>query len=224
MLLIKIACTVVMLRQTASMALSTPPRTRRWALEQVVLVPVTAASAILPATAVSGKCADIESCREEGERKMVEIDKAQGPVVTVEPGIRYRELKRGEGPVLRDGDTADIRFQVLQGNGYFMYSIPNREPGSTDLAETYRVTIGNRDVPEGVEKAMIGASRGSVRRVELPPKKGFGTSEWRPEPTGYAGIQRMKRYRAVLSGNGLQPGYDAVLLFEFDIVKVRPSK
>lgn len=177
----------------------------------------------LLSSSASAKCTDIDSCREEGERRFEEMERAMGPVVSLSDGVRYRELKTGEGREIRPGDVCDLRFQVLKGNGDFMYSVPNREPGSErkDLAETLRVTVGNKDVPEGVEDALIGAKKGTVRRVELPPSKGFATSDWRPEPVGYAGIQRMKRFRSLLSGNGLQPGYDAVIIFEFDIVRIK---
>lgn len=173
----------------------------------------------LPASA---KCRDIESCREEGDRRVEEEERRAGPVVALEGGVRYREMERGEGPILAMGDSADIRFQVLQSaNGYFMYGVPNREPGANDLSETYRVTLGMRDVPEGVEQAMVGAAKGTRRRVQLPRSKGFETSNWRPEPATYAGQQRIKRFQNILYGNGLQPGFDAQILFEFEVAKVK---
>ena len=169
---------------------------------------------------------------------------------------------------------ADLRFSVLKGNGDLMYGVPNREPGAQDVGETLRVVLGQRDVPLGVERALIGASRGSRRRVELPPASGFASSDWRPKPAGFAGQQRIERFKRLLTGNGLQrvvprcwfailfgpsnlhlggadvcalsnlleraacagpglralrdtvsdtrrPGYDAVVLFEFEVVRVR---
>ena len=48
----------------------------------------------------------------------------------------------------------------------------------------FRVKIGSkrRDVPLGIEQALVGMKRGERRRIELPPNVGFETSEWRPEP------------------------------------------
>ncbi|KAJ8598277.1 hypothetical protein CTAYLR_006001 [Chrysophaeum taylorii] len=166
------------------------------------------------------KCTDIESCREEGERRIEEEERMKGPTVSLPGGVRYREMELGDGPALAVGDSADIRFQVLQSaNGYFMYGVPDRM--GKDLSETYRVTLGSLDVPEGVEDAMVGAARGSRRRVQLPPNKGFATSEWRPEPADFAGKQRIKRFQALLTGSGSQPGYDAQILFEFEVVRVK---
>lgn len=148
-----------------------------------------------------------------------------GPTVKLADGVRYRELERGVGAQLAMGDSADIRFQVLQSaNGYFVYGIPNREPGTQDLSQTYRVTLGSLDVPLGVEEAMVGASKGTRRRVQLPPQQGFETSGWRPEPPSYAGKQRMKRFQGLLTGSGSQPGYDAQILFEFEVVRIKKQQ
>lgn len=201
-----------------------------WALESPPLPNLNRRSMVvgmglmMDRQAAVAKCTDIESCREEGDRRAEEADRKAGPTVKLSGGVMYRELEAGTGPKLSMGDGADIRFQVLQSaNGYFMYGVPNREPGSKDLGETYRVTLGQRDIPEGVELAMVGASKGTRRRVQLPRSMGFETSEWRPQPTGYAGQQRIKRFQNILYGTSNQPGYDAQILFEFEVAKVRPA-
>jgi len=105
-----------------------------------------------------------------------------------------------------------------------MYSTGyGKEPGLQDLGESYRVVVGNHDVPTAVEMALAGAKKGSIRKVEIPPKLGFETSGWQPAPATFEGKQRMERYKNVLRGNGLQPGYNAVLLFEFEVQKIRPA-
>ena len=59
--------------------------------------------------------------------------------------------------------------------------MPNREPGAAagSVLDSYRMVLGELDVPRGVELALEGAHRGDVRRIELPPDLGFATSEWR---------------------------------------------
>ena len=49
---------------------------------------------------------------------------------------------------------------------------------------------------------------------QVPPDLGFATSEWRPTPGGVSGKRRLENYRATLTGNGLQPGYAASILFQ----------
>ena len=71
------------------------------------------ATAVAWPQVVSAKCTDIESCREEGERRIEEQERAAGPIVNLERGVRYRESKQGAGDVtLREGDEALITFQV----------------------------------------------------------------------------------------------------------------
>ena len=88
---------------------------------------------------------------------------------------------------------------------------------------SYRMVLGARDVPVGVELALEGAHQGDLRRIELPPDLGFETSAWRPAPSGFSGRQRLENYRLRLSGNGLQPGYAASVLFQVEVLRVRPA-
>lgn len=179
------------------------------------------------------KCRDIESCREEGERRAEEAEARAGPLRSVGPvganglgRVRYRAMKETDyGPPLKHGDTAEIRFDVAKTGGDYMYSVPSREPGAAEreVLDTYRLVLGNRDVPLGVELALEGAHQGDLRRIEVPPDLGFETSDWRPTPTGFSGKQRLERYRMLLTGNGLQPGYNASILFQVEVVRVRPA-
>ncbi|KAJ1459782.1 hypothetical protein M885DRAFT_511024 [Pelagophyceae sp. CCMP2097] len=196
--------------------------TRRGALIVALRAPSAVGLVLSPGFAprADAKCKDIDSCREEGDRRDAEADRKAGPMVTAN-GVRFREMAVGDGDVLVQGDSVDIKFQVLKGNGDLMYGVPDREPGAQDEFETIRATLGNLDVPLGVERALLGSARGARRRVELGKQTGFETSDWKPKPTGFAGKKRIERYQGILAGNGLQPGYDATILFEFEVVKVR---
>ena len=168
------------------------------------------------------KCTDIETCREMGEAAFEAKEAARGPLVRLGEGISYRESVKGSGDaVIELGDVLEITFNVYTGSGNYQYGLPSREPGSRESGQTYRVVMGQRDVPVAIERALIGARRGSSRLIEMPPQSGFGTSNWQPAPTSFAGKQRMERYRQLLTGNGLQPGYNAVLLFEVDVQNIR---
>ena len=179
------------------------------------------------------KCRDIESCQAEGERRAAEAEAKAGPLRNVGPlgangmgRVRYRAMKEtDDGPALREGDVAELRFDVLSTSGELMYGIPSREPGAAaaGVLDTYRMVLGRRDVPLGVELALEGAHKGDLRRIEVPPDLGFATSDWKPAPSGYSGKQRLEQYRARLTGNGLQPGYPASILFQVEVVKVRPA-
>ena len=109
-----------------------------------------------------------------------------------------------------------------------MRRVPSRVPGAATQAilDTYRIVLGQRDVPVGVELALEGAHKGDLRRIEVPPDLGFATSDWKPAPSGFSGRQRLENYRLfrlTLTGNGLRPGYDASILFQVEVVRVRPA-
>ena len=176
------------------------------------------------------KCKDIESCQAEGERRAAEADARAGPLRNVGPvganglgRVRYRAMKEtSDGPPLRTGDAADIRFDVLSTSGNLMFGVPSREPGesATAILDTYRIVLGSQDVPIGVELALEGAHKGDFRRIEVPPDLGFETSGWKPVPSGFSGRQRLDNYRARLRPGS---GYAASILFQVEVVKVRPG-
>ena len=179
-----------------------------------------------PPSAIAAKrpaCGDIETCRELGNAAFEAKETARGPVVRLGQGVSYRESRAGRGEaVVEDGDVLEITYNVLTGSGNYQYGLPSKEPGSKDGGETYRCVIGKRDVPVAIERALLGARRGSSRLVEMPPRSGFDTSQWQPEPQSFAGKQRMKRYRELLGDNGT-PGYSAVLLFEVEVQNIRKA-
>ena len=176
------------------------------------------------------KCRDIESCQAEGERRAAEADAKAGPVRNVGPvgangfgRVRYRAMKEtSDGQPLRPGDSAEIRFDVLSTSGNLLYGVPSREPGEAQVGvlDSYRIRLGDHDVPVGVELALEGAHQGAIRRIEVPPDLGFETSGWKPVPSGFSGRQRLENYRARLRPGS---GYAASVLFQVEVVKVRPA-
>lgn len=69
-----------------------------------------------------------------------------------------------------------------------------------------------------------GAHKGDVRRIELPPDLGFETSDWRPAPEGNGGQQRLQRYRSLLSANLGRRDYQPLILFQVEVLRVRPAR
>ena len=168
-------------------------------------------------------CGDIETCREAGELKDSEKE-AKYPTVRLGDGVSYKETTKGAGSaIIEAGDVLEITYALYTGSGNYMYSLPSKEPGARDGGETYRVKVGKSppDIPPAVERALLGAKLGCTRLIEVVPRLGFASSEWQPLPSGFAGKQRMERYRTLLTGNGLQPGYNAVLLFEATVQNIR---
>ena len=36
--------------------------------------------------------------------------------------------------------------------------------------------------------------------------------------------KKLERYANLLTGNGLQPGYEALLIFDVEVIKIKPRK
>mmetsp|Transcript_17901 Transcript_17901/g.28971 ORF Transcript_17901/g.28971 Transcript_17901/m.28971 type:complete len:171 (-) Transcript_17901:993-1505(-) len=78
----------------------------------------------LPAPA-HAKCTDIESCREEGERK-VEAELKRNPIVRLSDGVRYRVLRPPASPSssekVAEGSSIDLIYSITTASGQYMYS------------------------------------------------------------------------------------------------------
>eukprot|EP00970_Alexandrium_tamarense_P013182 scaffold3282_cov198-Alexandrium_tamarense.AAC.47 len=181
---------------------------------------------------VDAKCTDIESCREEGERR-VEADLKLNPITKLSDGVRYKVLRPpsvSSGPSVSEGSIIDLAYSI-NANGRYAYSqgfgyekVQFGEQLTSDLGlDSKRITIGKHNVPIGIENALIGMKRGERRRVELPPGTavGFESSNWQPEPTTRNGKFSMEQYRKILNGFGSQPPFPAETVWDIEVLGIR---
>ena len=194
-------------------------------------VSVFATPFIIPSIAYA-KCTDIESCREEGERK-VEADLKLNPIVKLSDGVRYRVLSSptssSTDKKVEDGSNIDLAYSISTASGQYMYSkgfgFEKIEFGGRQVSDlgldSMRVVVGKRNVPKGIEYALIGMSKGEKRRVELPPIVGFETSNWEPEPTTRRGQVQIEQYKKKLAGFGSQPPFPAETVWDIEVLQVR---
>jgi hypothetical protein len=104
--------------------------------------------------------------------------------------------------------------------------------------DSYRVTLKGtsasdgqqqqqqRDIPVGIEKAMIGMKRGERRRIELPPGPlvGFESSNWKPEPITRRGKAQISDYQSILKGRGSsQPPFPAPTIWDVEVLSFRSA-
>jgi hypothetical protein len=178
------------------------------------------------------RCTDIESCREVGEQK-VQQDLQDNPVTRLPNGVRYKKLKAGVGSErVEEDDVVDIIYSISRANGSYMYSVGfgyNKVDGmisgmasSDEGIESYRVVLGRKELPVGVESALIGSKKGERRRIEVPPAVGFETSNWKPEPTTRRGKAQIADYQSILKGRGTaQPPFAAPLIWDVEVLGFR---
>ena len=190
----------------------------------------------LAVSTAEAKCTDIESCREEGERK-IEADLQRNPIVSFPNGVRYRVLRpstAASGPKVTENSSIDLAYSISTASGQYMYSkgfgfekiesFGGRQESDLGL-DSLRVVLGKQehDVPVGIESALLGMGRGERRRVELPPGQevGFETSNWRPEPVTRRGKVLMKQYKKKLAGFGSQPPFPAETVWDIEVLGIR---
>ena len=216
----------MLLRGLCCALLAATPRALRVPRRAVLRSSVAAVAAPRVAGA---KCADIETCREVGDAKVAAAE-AANPTVRLAGGVRYKQLKAGAGPALARGDVADVAFSISSAGGSYMYSrglgFEKDAGGAVDAGDFLRVTLGKerRDVPAGIELALLGMQRGEKRRIELPPGDavGFESSDWRPEPTSRRGKATIVGYKQILRGNGSsQPPFPALTVWDLELRRIR---
>jgi FKBP-type peptidyl-prolyl cis-trans isomerase len=211
---------------------------RRSVVQRVIVVAsVLAGAASSPhravATTTNRACTDIESCRELGEQK-VQKDLQENPRVKLDSGVRYKVLQPGTGvdeSVVREGSTVDLIYSVnkpgigymySQGLGYEKIDIGDGKIQSDLGIDSLRVKMGRKDVPEGIEQALLGMKRGERRRVELPASVGFETSDWKPVPTTKRGEAALSAYRNIVEGRGPnQPPFPAATIWDVEVLRIR---
>ena len=179
------------------------------------------------------KCTDIESCREEGERK-IEADLKLNPIIRLSDGVRYRCLGAPPSTTISDkkvkeGSNIDLAYSISTASGQYMYSkgfgYEKVEFGGKQVSDlgldSMRVVLGQHNVPKGIEYALLGMVKGEKRRVELPPGVGFETSNWSPEPTTRRGIVQIEQYKRKLEGFGSQPPFPAETVWDIEVLQIR---
>ena len=196
------------------------------------LSPTVASSLVEPSPSKKKKCTDIESCREIGEQK-VEKDLIENPVTKLECGARYKILQQGTGDstVRGNGSNVDMIYSISMLSTGYMYSkgFGNEKvldmngklvPDNAGL-DSYRITIGSKQIPLAIEQALVGMKRGERRRVEVPPNVGFITSNWQPEPTTSNGKAKIQSYQRLLNGTNTQPPFPAATIWDIEVLNIR---
>ena len=89
-----------------------------------------------------------------------------GVQVVTPSGLRYTDLKLGEGEEAREGKIVEVRYTGWLENGTKFDSSEDATP------LTFRVGAG--DVIKGLDEGVTGMRTGGKRRLRIPPELGFG--------------------------------------------------
>jgi len=116
-------------------------------------IPVVAAVALVVLTAVAD-------------------EKKDEKVVTTASGLKYVELKVGDGKEAKEGSQVLVHYTGTLENG-------KKFDSSLDKGQPYPVTIGKSSVIQGWHEGLQGMKAGGKRKLIIPPKLAYG-AEGRP--------------------------------------------
>jgi FKBP-type peptidyl-prolyl cis-trans isomerase FkpA len=121
----------------------------------------------LSSLALAGLCVLPLACA-EGNGADVKKDKDMDKnVVTAPSGLRYVELKEGDGPVAKKGDTVEVHYTGWLTDG-------KKFDSSLDRNEPFTFDLGAGQVIKGWDEGVAGMKVGGKRKLMIPPELGYG--------------------------------------------------
>ncbi len=118
-------------------------------------------------------------------------DKKETKEVTTKSGLKYVELKEGDGKEAKAGDTVSVHYTGWLKDG-------KKFDSSLDRGQPFSFKLGAGMVIKGWDEGVAGMKVGGKRKLIIPPDLGYG--------------QRG-------AGNVIPPG--AELTFEVELLKVQ---
>jgi FKBP-type peptidyl-prolyl cis-trans isomerase len=83
-------------------------------------------------------------------------------------GVEYADLKVGDGPVARRGQTVKVHYTGWLTNG-------KKFDSSVDRKEPFEFRLGAGEVIKGWEDGVEGMKVGGKRQLKIPPQLGYGS-------------------------------------------------
>ncbi|XP_050372807.1 peptidyl-prolyl cis-trans isomerase FKBP19, chloroplastic isoform X2 [Argentina anserina] len=171
--------------------------------------------------ALAAQFADMPALRgkDYGKSKMSYPDYTE-----TESGLQYKDLRAGNGPKPKVGDTVVVDWDGYT-IGYYgrIFEARNKTKGGSfegDDKAFFKFRVGSQEVIPAFEEAITGMSIGGVRRIIVPPELGYPDNDYNksgPKPNTFSG-QRALDF--VLGNQGL---IDKTLLFDIELIKIIPN-
>jgi FKBP-type peptidyl-prolyl cis-trans isomerase FkpA len=140
---------------------------------------------ILPAFALAALCL-VQAAYSDDKDK----DKDKKEVKT-ESGLKYTDLKEGEGAAAKKGDTVEVYYTGWLTDG-------KKFDSSVDRKEPFTFKLGAGMVIKGWDEGVAGMKAGGKRKLTIPPDLAYGKK-------GFPGA--------------IPP--DATLIFEIELLKIK---
>lgn len=135
------------------------------------LVLIFSSILILPTLAYADQPAKVEAA--EG------IPQVPGDTITTKSGLKYIDVKTGEGKKAESGDVVTVNYTGWLTDG-------KKFDSSLDRNQPFKVTLGNHAVIAGWDEGLLGMSKGAERVLIIPPDLGYGNRAVGPIPANSA--------------------------------------
>lgn len=123
------------------------------------------------------------------------------PVITFPDGLKFIELKVGDGDAAKKGDNVTVQYTGWLSTGGTPFD-SSRNPGRT----AFTVQLGAGQVIPGWDEGIPGMKVGGKRKLIIPPALGYGSQGQSDPNTG----------AVIIPGN-------ATLVFEVELIAVAPG-
>jgi len=126
------------------------------------------APAAQPATPAEGETADMSGADPVAAAKALGT-KTENEAVTAASGLRYIDVKEGEGAAAKAGDTAVVHYTGWLVDG-------TKFDSSVDRGQPFEFPLGAGRVIKGWDEGVAGMKIGGVRKLIAPPDLAYGAS------------------------------------------------
>jgi FKBP-type peptidyl-prolyl cis-trans isomerase len=113
---------------------------------------------IFPVFALAVVCLSQAACADDKEKDKNEVK--------TESGLKYTDLKEGEGVAAKKGNTVEVHYTGWLTDGKKFDSSVGKQP--------FSFKIGDGDVIKGWDEGVAGMKVGGKRKLTVPPELGYG--------------------------------------------------
>ncbi len=126
-----------------------------------------------------------DAVEEKVEEKAADSTKPEVEMITTETGLRYQDLKVGEGAEAVNGMAVDVHYTLwLDADGKNGVKIDS----SRDRDQLFPFTVGQPGLITGWNQGVVGMKPGGLRRIYIPSDLGYGPNGRPPMIPGGADL------------------------------------
>jgi hypothetical protein len=100
-----------------------------------------------------------------------------GSEVTTRTGLKYVDIKEGDGPTPQTGQTVSVHYTGTLANG-------TKFDSSVDRGQPFEFPIGRGRVIKGWDEGLMTMKVGGKRKLTIPPDLGYGAQGSPPKIPG----------------------------------------